>query len=148
MTSVSFTVPGAAAPQGSKRHVGNGVMVESSKRVKPWRLDVRLVAGLAMSGDPWDGPVAVSVVFFYRRPQTHLLSDGVSLSAAGRRFPYPSGRGDVDKLLRALFDAMTSIVFADDRQVMSVFAEVCWGDRDEARVSVRRVRAKPLEAAA
>jgi hypothetical protein len=30
----SFTVSGIAAPQGSKRHVGNGVMLESSDRVR------------------------------------------------------------------------------------------------------------------
>jgi len=40
----SFTVWGIAAPQGSKRHVGNGVMLESSDRVRPWRQDVRFAA--------------------------------------------------------------------------------------------------------
>ena len=36
-----FTVHGLPAPQGSKRHVGKGVMVESSKYVKPWREAVK-----------------------------------------------------------------------------------------------------------
>lgn len=31
-----FSVLGLPAPQGSKTHVGEGRMVESSKRVKPW----------------------------------------------------------------------------------------------------------------
>lgn len=34
---IEITVHGLPAPQGSKRHVGRGVMVESSKNVKPWR---------------------------------------------------------------------------------------------------------------
>ena len=34
----------APAPQGSKRHVGRGVMVESCKNVKPWRLLVAKTA--------------------------------------------------------------------------------------------------------
>ena len=37
MTPITLTVRGLPAPQGSKRHIGRGVMVESSKRVKPWR---------------------------------------------------------------------------------------------------------------
>ena len=37
MTPVEFEVVGLPAAQGSKRHVGNGVMVESSKALKPWR---------------------------------------------------------------------------------------------------------------
>jgi len=34
MTERNLFVPGAPAPQGSKRHVGNGVMVEASKHRK------------------------------------------------------------------------------------------------------------------
>ena len=42
--SFTFTVLGTPAPQGSKRHVGKGVMVESSRGCKPWRQDVRHTA--------------------------------------------------------------------------------------------------------
>ena len=54
-----FAVLGLPAPQGSKRHVGEGRMVESSKRVKPWRRHERrggerggelLLKGLAKYG--------------------------------------------------------------------------------------------------
>jgi crossover junction endodeoxyribonuclease RusA len=34
-TTIVFTVPGKPAPQGSKRHVGRGIMVESSNHVAP-----------------------------------------------------------------------------------------------------------------
>lgn len=36
--AIGFHVIGLPAPQGSKKHVGHGVMVESSKKVKPWML--------------------------------------------------------------------------------------------------------------
>ena len=49
----SLTVYGVAAPQGSKRHVGNGVMIESSNRVRPWRQDVRFAA-LEKRPPDWD----------------------------------------------------------------------------------------------
>ena len=45
MESITFQVEDMApAPQGSKRHVGKGVMVESCKHVKPWRLLVARTA--------------------------------------------------------------------------------------------------------
>jgi hypothetical protein len=45
MEPITFQVEGmAAAPQGSKRHVGKGVMVESCKNVKLWRLLVAKTA--------------------------------------------------------------------------------------------------------
>lgn len=148
---IHFTVPGAAAPQGSKRHLGNGVMIESSKRVKPWRSDVRDAAERAMligvprmniarPAAPLSVPVRVEVVFRYRRPASHFRTDGVSLSATGRRSPYPM-RGDIDKLCRALFDAMTGVVYVDDRQVVEVIATRVYGGRDEAEV---RVEAAPV----
>jgi crossover junction endodeoxyribonuclease RusA len=57
MEGVAFTVRGLPAPQGSKRHVGGGRMVESSANVKPWRADVRAAAEDAMNGHlPFDGP--------------------------------------------------------------------------------------------
>ena len=50
---VSFICFSRAAPQGSKRHLGNGVLVESSKRVKPFRTDLQ---GVAIEATPvdWD----------------------------------------------------------------------------------------------
>ena len=37
MPFLSFDVKGVPGAQGSKRHVGRGVMLESSKKVAPWR---------------------------------------------------------------------------------------------------------------
>ena len=50
----SLFVPGIPAPQGSKRHVGHGVMVESSARVKSWRVDI--VDRCTPEQVWWDGP--------------------------------------------------------------------------------------------
>lgn len=60
---------GNPAPQGSKRHVGNGVMVESSKKVRPWRQDVKLAALHARAGaPPIDDPICLRVVFTLPKP--------------------------------------------------------------------------------
>ena len=64
-----ITVHGTPAPQGSKRHVGNGVMVESSAKVKPWREAVKWAARQSMDvGREFafvgDIPLAVDVTFY------------------------------------------------------------------------------------
>ena len=59
-----FFVPGVPAPQGSKRHVGNGRMVESSKDLPAWRHSVGWKAREAMGNRPvFVGPVAVNISF-------------------------------------------------------------------------------------
>ncbi|OMB79239.1 RusA family crossover junction endodeoxyribonuclease [Mycolicibacterium conceptionense] len=108
---VQFFVPGKAAPQGSKRHVGRGILVESSKEVGPWRERVALAAHEAMAGRPViDGAVSVTLAFVLPRPK----------SAPKTRTPLATKRPDLDKLERACLDALTDVVFADDSQVISL----------------------------
>lgn len=110
-TEIRFYVPGRPAPQGSKRHVGRGVLVESSKEVGPWRERVALAAHQAMGGRPlFDGPVSVVLNFVLPRPK----------SAPKTRTPAATKRPDLDKLERAILDALTDVCFADDSQVISL----------------------------
>jgi Holliday junction resolvase RusA-like endonuclease len=117
---VTITVWGVPGPQGSKNHMGHGVMVESSKKVKPWREDVK-TAALAVVGDGWvplDGPLAVSMVFSFVRPRSHfrtgrnaaLLRD----AAPGR----PAGRPDLSKIVRSTEDALTGVVWVDNARIV------------------------------
>lgn len=108
---INFHVPGTPAPQGSKRHVGRGIMVESSKAVGPWRERVALAAHQAMDGRPLlDGPVNVVITFTMPRPKT----------APKRTTPPATKRPDLDKLTRAVLDALTGITFTDDSQVIAL----------------------------
>lgn len=99
-------VPGDAAPQGSKRHVGGGRMVESSKALGPWRERVALAAH--QHGYPvLTGPVFVGLEFVRPRP----------VSTPKRRTPPAIRKPDLDKLNRAILDALTGIAYGDDAQV-------------------------------
>ena len=108
---MTITVFGHPAPQGSKRHVGRGVMVESSNKVKPWREAVKWAAIEALVGRGLDGPVTVEVDFYFVHPKT------------GKRRPTHSVKPDIDKLLRSTFDALTDAgAFEDDSRIVSVQA--------------------------
>ena len=118
MSMITITIEGTPRPQGSKRHVGRGIMVESSKYVAGWREWVRHRAVEAMRGIEViekPSPVFVEIVFGFDRPQKHFRSNGELREDAAE---YHTGKPDVDKLLRAILDSMTGIVFRDDSQVM------------------------------
>ncbi|MCV7424379.1 RusA family crossover junction endodeoxyribonuclease [Mycobacterium yunnanensis] len=109
--AVVFFVPGAPAPQGSKRHVGRGILVESSKAVGPWRERVALAAHNAMAGRPLiDGAVTVELNFVLPRPK----------STPKTKTPAAVKRPDLDKLERAILDAITGVIITDDSQVVSL----------------------------
>lgn len=113
-----FEAIGLPGAQGSKRHVGRGVMVESSKKVGPWREAVANAARAAHCGHPpLDGPLSMEVVF--RLPATS------SWKAADRTrgWRWKDRTPDLDKLLRSTGDALTQAgVIADDARIVAVGA--------------------------
>lgn len=114
-TRVSFFVPGAPAPQGSKRHVGRGILIESSRAVGPWRELVALFAydAMRLAGEPpYTGPVLLDLAFVMPRPK----------SAPKTRTVAAVKRPDLDKLARACFDAISNVCYRDDSQVVGLKA--------------------------
>lgn len=135
MTRTRIWVPGRPRPQGSKRHVGGGRLVEQVKGLPAWRKTVADAARKAHEGPPISGPVEVNLVFIFDRPKAHyrtgrnadLLRDD-----APRDHVKPP---DLDKLCRAVFDALTAAgVWGDDAQVVRLTASKTYpapGLRDE-----------------
>jgi crossover junction endodeoxyribonuclease RusA len=135
MNSLTFVVYGLPAPQGSKKSLGNGILVESSKAVTPWRTDCKHAA-LACIPHDWDPslPMAVSVVFRFKRPQTHIGKKGVKPSAPEHN---TSGRhGDLSKLVRSTEDALTGVVYDDDRQIVTLAASKRYCTTDEPQGAI------------
>jgi len=132
MPVLSFDVKGVPGAQGSKKHVGRGIMRESSKKVAPWRSDVR-DAALAAMGDTWrplTGPVTVNVTFYFLRPKSHYGTgrNGDLLKPGAPTCPTSRAHGDIDKLVRSTLDALVSAgVMHDDSLVMDLYAYKRWG---------------------
>jgi crossover junction endodeoxyribonuclease RusA len=135
-----FTVLGLSpAPQGSKRHVGGGRMVESSAKVRPWREAVRqeaIATGLAISAEP----IYLHLLFRFRRPKGHYDSKGQIRASA--RIEHIT-RPDLDKLCRSTLDALTGVLFADDSQVAFLVAskEYCLaGELEGCQIEIREIK--------
>lgn len=132
---LTVVVHGRPAPQGSKKYAGHrrnsasgrisAVLVEQSKRVKPWRALVTAATRQAMTAGhigsipvhfpPLDGPLEAEIVFTVRKPA----------SAPKRRRTWPVTRdsGDLDKLLRSTFDGIADAdAVVDDSRIIAVTA--------------------------
>ena len=109
---ISYFVEGEPAPQGSKNgFVKNGrvVMVESSKKVKPWREAVVLRTQATVT-EPMTTPVEIALVFHLPKPKS-----------VNRK--WPSVKPDLDKLIRSTFDGLTTGgLYTDDALVIAVSA--------------------------
>ena len=107
---VEFRVDGKPQPKGSARAVkskstGKAILLmgsdaPSARRLKSWAAAVAWSARAAWRGDPARGAVHLTMRFWM----------------PGKSIRPP----DLDKLDRAVLDAMTGIVYVDDAQVVSI----------------------------
>lgn len=105
---IRFVVYGLPGPQGSKKLVGRQ-MVESSKKIKPWREAVKAAALEAYGGDPLDCPIRLALTFTLPKPA----------SAPKTRTTYPMRMPDGSKLQRSTEDAITDAgIWRDDARVV------------------------------
>ena len=112
------------APQGSKRHVGGGRLIEASKRVKPWRQAVAASAQQQMREQKCSlitGACSVSIEFRFKRPKSHFTTNGQLKANAPDH--YIVKRNDIDKACRSTLDALSETVFADDCLVVRLVAD-------------------------
>lgn len=143
--ALHITVRGVPAPQGSKTRGANGGMYESSKKVKPWRQDVKYAALEAIAnGAPTfpTGGVIVGVAFRFTRPGYHYRSGRFSHLLGSRATPVPSVKPDIDKITRSTYDALGEAgVFKDDAQIVCDWHTKEWDDRGEGQGATIIVRA-------
>jgi len=136
VSTVSFTVYGVPRPQGSKKHVGKGIMVETNKNLPHWRGAVAQAAAQADGSYLTVGPVQLTVQFVFPRPKGHYGSGKNSgvLKASAPSHPTSKQLGDLDKLLRGLCDAITGVLIADDSQVVGILATKEYGEPAQAAI--------------
>ncbi|MFF2612284.1 RusA family crossover junction endodeoxyribonuclease [Kitasatospora sp. NPDC058046] len=115
-------VRGLPGPQGSKSHKGNGVLVESSALVKPWRDSVAWQAVAAKNRrrgyQLLTGPVYAEMVFSLPRPKGHFGTgrNAGQLRPAAPRFP--DVKPDLSKLIRSTEDALSGVAYRDDALIV------------------------------
>ena len=109
MNEIFIPVIGIPAPQGSKRHIGHGIMIENSKRVKPWRQDVKEAALNHYDGEVIDQAVEIEIIFMFARPKSHFGTGKNSrkLKPSAPVFVTSKGKGDLEKLERSTYDALS-----------------------------------------
>lgn len=120
MSTVTFSVAGEAVPQGStraftNRRTGRPIIVGDNKRTQPWRESVAAAARAAIGPRGMlTGAVGLIIEITVKRPAGHFGKRGLLPSARS----YPTTKPDIDKLARAILDALTDVAYRDDAQVV------------------------------
>lgn len=119
--TIAFTVPAIPIAQPRQRH--RKIKTQDGREftqdytpteapVNAFKATVRMAARAAHAGPPLDGPLLISTIFVMPRPNAMIW----------KRKPMPRvwrsvGVGDVDNMQKALFDALSKLIWRDDKQV-------------------------------
>lgn len=116
---LQFSADGTPKPQGSKKAFvrgGKAVLVEQATGLKEWRDHVASTASIHMQYQGLEmlekTPVEVRLIFAMPRTKAMKPTDPLTMIQ----------RPDIDKLERAILDALTGVVFKDDSQVVILLA--------------------------
>jgi len=148
-SEISFFVPGIPRPGGSKqpfinRKTGRMFVKEDCEKNPQWRTDVKVFALPVAPETPWLGPLALDVDFFFPRIKGHFgtgkKADILKATAPAHHTVKP----DRTKILRALEDALTGLIWRDDAQIVDGRIRKFYVKEGEAplpgaRVTVRRL---------
>lgn len=135
MRAIGFKVAGIPIPQGSKNPWGG----EANPKTRPWRGHVSQVAAEAMQFQHRNvilGPVKVTILFAFPRPKSHFRT-GKNAHLLREDAPYyKQGKPDLDKLQRAIGDALTGVVIRDDSQIVQWNSTKIYDDAAYAEVII------------
>jgi Holliday junction resolvase RusA-like endonuclease len=83
-----------------------------------------------------DGPVWLDVELGVTRPRGHFTTRG-ELSAEGQRNAFPHRqKPDVDNALKLICDALNTLAYADDVQIVTVNVRRRWSEAPFTRVAM------------
>ena len=135
---IEFTVPGEPVAQGRPRFSTRGSFVKAydPEKSKSYKAYVKLVAAAAMSErslKTFDGAIAVSIRAYVSVPKSKSKKFREN---ALKGLEHPTKKPDCDNIAKILLDAMTGIVYEDDKQIIRLVVEKFYDEVPRVEVTV------------
>jgi crossover junction endodeoxyribonuclease RusA len=132
MEQIKFSVKGMPQPKGSARaFIPRGwtrpIITSDNPKNRPWASLVNVMAQYnAPKNGPHDGPIGLFLAFKLPKPKSYPKT---------REIPHIK-KPDLDKLVRSVKDALKSVMYNDDSQVIQVTAKKEYGDAPGVEIEV------------
>jgi len=126
-------VSSTPATAGSKRafhskKTGKTWITDDCTRGKEWRATVRAAAERQrITRELYAGPLMLHVQFWLQRPKSHYRTGKFSEMLKLGAPKWPTKKPDATKLLRAIEDALTGVLWVDDAQIVTQVVQKTYG---------------------
>lgn len=138
-------VPGIPQPAGSKKGFVvkskatgkmRAVIVDDAKRSRPWKAQISAIVQDGWKGIPADEPLSMTLRFVMPRPDSHF---GMKRGEKYLKESAPTWhtiKPDATKLVRAVEDALTGILWRDDAIIAVQLVTKVYGDRPGVQIRI------------
>lgn len=131
LETISLNIPGK--PLAFARTRGENRFTPSPQRAYASLIGLLANQAMARAGlDPLDGPLEMQMRATYAYPD--------SWSEAKRtREVFKTSKPDADNIVKIVADALSTIVYRDDAQIVRVNAEKCYGEIEGVTVVISQI---------
>lgn len=142
---IEFFVPGVPKTAGSKSAfpvrkngvlTGKVVVTDSCKKSKPWMADVKHFAYQMFRDSPLLGPVSLEIEFYLPRPAYHHIGNKKTNPLREDAPTYHDKSPDALKLARAVEDALSGVVYGDDKQIAEERLTKKYSEKTGAKIRI------------
>jgi crossover junction endodeoxyribonuclease RusA len=122
-----FSVAGLPIPQGSLKMMNGNIVHVKDKELRAWRTDVGNTAkNCGVQVIEKNRGAIIDLMFCMPKPSSVKRS-------------IPSTRPDLDKLIRAVLDALTGIAYVDDGQVVAITASKIYSNYIGVKIGIEEI---------
>lgn len=148
---IEFTVLGRPATAGSKRAIPyrkkgqftkNGrealgvSVIHDNQRFEPWSRECKAAAIASAGGAFITGPILLVVRVVRPRPKGHYRTGKHAAELRNGVPDYPDTTPDLTKVVRAVEDSLTGVIWRDDCQVVRQVTAKDWGTPERVEITV------------
>ena len=138
MTALTIVIQGDPVPKGRPRISTRGsfpiAYTPIKTRIGEAHIRSQAINQLPQGFRPYKGPIIITMCFYLRRPKSLKKSVIHHIT-----------RSDIDNLIKTVLDALNTIIFNDDKQIVTIHAHKCYGDPVMTTISIEEIQ--PVQAA-
>lgn len=134
-----FTIPGEVVPQGRPRfaRTKSGIWTYDPAKSRNYKTFVQWSTHELWPAEPLDGPLSVRIVEYRAIPASWSKKRREEALSGIIR---PTGRPDMDNVVKTILDSLNGRMWRDDSQVVSLHAEKRYAETPRAEVEIEVVR--------
>lgn len=139
MEELKLIIPGEPCAQGRPRFTRNGGFVKAydPEKSRNYKAYVKYIASQEVKDTGWkvtDEPIEVKIDAFMQIPKSKPKKFQRAAIEGSIR---PTKKPDVDNLFKAVTDALSGIVYADDKQIVKAAQSKWYAEEPRMEVSVK-----------